>query len=103
MLIQINDPKRLASAEFTEHIEQRIATVLARSEGRLTRVEVHLGDINAKKGGVDKRCLIEARPRGLDPVVAEHLDKGLREAFHGALDQLQRVLERQAGRLSSRD
>lgn len=103
MLIQINDPKRLGSPEFIEYVEQRIATVLARSADRLTRVEVHLGDVNAKKGGVDKRCLIEARPRGLDPVVAEHLDTGLRDAFHGALDHLRTVLERQAGRLSSRD
>jgi ribosome-associated translation inhibitor RaiA len=36
---------------------------------RLTRIEVHVGDGNGgKHGKADKRCVLEARPRGMDPI-----------------------------------
>jgi hypothetical protein len=60
-------------------------------------------DLNAHKGGVDKRCLIEARPKGLDPVTAEHVGPTIQEALRGALDKLEHVFEHRFGRLEARD
>jgi hypothetical protein len=101
--IQINDPQKIVTDELAQAFERSVNDLLAPFAARITRIEIHIKDLNAQKGGVDKRCLIEARPRGLDPVVAEHEDRSLRDAFRGALDKLQRVLERRFDRLSSRE
>ena len=103
MQIRIIDPAQQVTTALAELFESTTGKVLAPHVERLTRVEIHVKDLNAEKGGVDKRCLIEARPRGLDPVVAEHDDRLVREAFRGALDKLRRVLDRRFDRLSSRD
>ncbi|MEX1024650.1 MAG: HPF/RaiA family ribosome-associated protein [Planctomycetota bacterium] len=81
------------SDSFPVFAEERIEDVLARFADKLTRVEVHITDENAQKGGVDIRCLIEARPRGLPPMTAEHRGEGVRETFSGALAKMEKVLE----------
>jgi ribosome-associated translation inhibitor RaiA len=103
MQIRINDPGHQIKDELAQQFERETLEALATHAARLTRVEIHIKDLNASKGGVDKRCLIEARPRGLDPLVAEHEERSLHEAFRGALDKLQRVLARRFDRLSSRE
>ena len=102
MQVQINSPQESLPAAFVELIENRVENALASYATRLTRVEIHFKDLNAQKGGIDKRCLIEARPRGLDPVAADHESAEIADAFRGALDKLQRVLQRRFGKLSSR-
>ena len=77
-------------------------TVTGTNPPQQPRVEVHLRDTNGQKGGSDKRCLIEARPRGLDPWTAEHEAVSLKEAFQGALGKLSRVLEHKFGRITSK-
>lgn len=75
------------------YIERTLATRLEHFTERLTRVEVHLKDQNSrKKNGVDKHCLIEARPRGLDPVAAEHDAAEWKDAVHEAVQKLERLL-----------
>ena len=103
MHIQINAPHRTLPDSFVAHVENRLNEALAPHAKRLSRLEVHFQDLNGQKGGIDKRCLLEARPRGLDPVAAEDLGEAFEGAFRGALEKLQRVLERRFGRLSSRD
>jgi len=88
---------------FPALVESTVRNALRPYEERLTRIEVHLRDLNGNKGGVDKRCVIEARPRGLDPVVADHESDKVNLAFHGALEKLQRVLDKRFGRLAARD
>jgi hypothetical protein len=102
MQVQINAPNESLPDALVELIENTVREGLAHHADRLTRVEIHLRDLNAQKGGVDKRCLIEARPRGLDPVAADHQSEGIRDALRGALEKLQRVLEHRFGKLSSR-
>ena len=75
------------------YIEKTLATQLEHFAARLTRVEVHLKDQNSKrKNGVDKHCLIEARPRGLDPIAAEHDASEWKVAVHEAVLKLERAL-----------
>ena len=83
-------------------VEAAIAQSLERFAGRLTRVEVYLKDVNADKGGIDKHCLLEARPRGLDPVTAGHQAGSSLDAVTGAVGKLERVLEHRLGRLGER-
>lgn len=84
------------------YVERNLMDVLKHHEERLTRVEVHLKDLNSsKKNGVDKRCLIEARPRGMDPVAAEHDASEFRDAVHQAALKLERVLQHKIGKQRS--
>lgn len=103
MQIQINSPQTQLPDALREFIDKNTAERLGHHAGMLTRIEVHLSDTNANKGGIDKRCLMEARPRGLDPLVAEHEATEYKDAFKGALDKLHRVLEKRFGKLSARE
>ena len=104
MQVQINSDNNVAvSDDLSREIESSVRRTLDRFEQRLTRVEVHLGDENSHKGGAqDKRCQIEARPRGLDPVSATDQAGTLEEAVRGAAQKLARVLDSTFGRLSDR-
>jgi ribosome-associated translation inhibitor RaiA len=70
MEIQFNsDSSVMGTENVAERIEAQLRQRLGRFEDRLTRLEVHVGDDNGSKGGgADKRCTIEARPRGGEPV-----------------------------------
>ncbi|MEL7473134.1 MAG: ribosome-associated translation inhibitor RaiA [Planctomycetota bacterium] len=82
------------SDAVNEHVHGEIDRFLRRFAERLTRIEVHLSDVNEGKSGPDdKRCMMEARPKGLDPMVAEHHAEDLYAAIDGAAKKLQRVLD----------
>jgi ribosomal subunit interface protein len=91
--IDVPDPLR-------GYVERNLNEVLRHYLDRLTRVEVHLRDLNSsKKNGVDKHCLIEARPRGMDPVAAEHNAPEFRDAVHQAALKLERALQHRIDKL----
>jgi len=69
---------------------------------RLQRVEVYLQDLNSHKGGVDKRCAIEAHVAGHQPVAVSNEAPTVDEAVSGAIEKLLRALEHTLGRLSDR-
>ncbi len=83
--VDLPDPLRL-------FIEKKLAEKLAHVAERLTRVEVHLKDLNAHKNGRDKRCTLEARPRGMEPVAVEVDADSAQEAVHQAVEKLERAL-----------
>ncbi|MEO0511587.1 MAG: HPF/RaiA family ribosome-associated protein [Planctomycetota bacterium] len=76
MHIEISYQNLPHSDKLNEHVHETLSKRFARFGERLTRVEVHLGDVNEhKKGPDDKRCMIEVRPAGRDPIaVEEHAD-----------------------------
>ena len=72
MQIQIHWTDVESSAALTTHVEEQVHHALRHCEDHFTRVDVHLHDDNADKSGPnDKRCKIEARPRGAEPLVVE--------------------------------
>jgi ribosome-associated translation inhibitor RaiA len=89
------------SADLSSHVEALVQDTLGRFTDRLTRVEVFLADENsAQKGGeLDKRCTMEARPNGLQPIVVTHEAATLDQALYGAADKLEHTLKRHLGRL----
>jgi hypothetical protein len=101
MKIQVNSDKTIAvDAGMTGFVEGEVNRVLGRFAGRLTRVEVHLSDIDSKKsqGQADKRCLIEARPAGSRPLSATALAPQLAAAVGMAAGKMQRSLTTFFGR-----
>ena len=101
MQIHVNTDKNIEGSEaLSDWVSAEIHTRLDRSSQQITRIEVHLSDENAgKTGGSDKRCLIEARLEGLQPVAAHDQDATIEDAFNGAAKKLQRVLTTTLGKL----
>ena len=104
MQVQVNSGNSVeVNEEFATFVEDEVRHTLRQFEPRLTRVEVHVNDLNSHKGGTqDKRCQIEARPNGLDPVSASHDAASEAEAVRGAAAKMQRVLDSLFGKLSDR-
>ena len=69
----------------------------------LTRVEVHLNDENAGKSGAqDKRCQMEARIKGHQPLSVTHKAESLDLAVDGAADKLLRAITNLSGKLEKK-
>jgi ribosome-associated translation inhibitor RaiA len=100
MQIQVNTDNNVEGHQrLADHIRARVSATLDQFSDRLTRVEVHLSDENSSKsGGKDKRCLLEARPAGHQPVAVSHQAETLEEAFEGAAEKLEKRLESTLGR-----
>jgi ribosome-associated translation inhibitor RaiA len=102
MQVQFNsDSSVMGTENVAERIEAAVRDKLARFEDRLTRVEIHVRDVNgAKHGADDKACMIEARPRGGRPIgVTEHaakVDDAARKAANTLAQRLERVLGKEA-------
>lgn len=102
MQFQFNsDSSVMGTDNVAERIENSVRSKLARFEERLTRVEVHVSDENARKGGADdKTCMIEVRPRGEKPIgVTEHasdVDTAARKAAGTMVQRLERVLGKES-------
>jgi hypothetical protein len=100
--IQVNTDDNIEGRdELAGQIEAEVSATLSRFSDQITRVEVHLSDENAgKSGSADKRCLIEARPAGRQPIAVSHEGATLEEAYRGAAKKLRSSLESTLGRAS---
>ena len=92
-----------ATGGLVDSVESEIESGLSRFSSRLTRVEVHLADENAGKSGpADKRCTIEARPTGQQPVAVTDHAASESDACRGAVRKLHRLLDSRFGRIEDR-
>lgn len=101
MTILINSDNNITGTEeLSNSVESTIAGALKRYDEQITRVEVHLNDENShKSGNSDKRCMLEARLEGMQPIaVTAHADT-IQEALKGALGKLKSSLDTTLGRL----
>lgn len=94
MQIQVNSDKNIeVSVETAADVASMIKSDLGRFEDRITRVEVHLSDQNAGKfGSDDKRCKLEVRLAGRDPVIATQNHQSVMQAVTGAVDSVKNSL-----------
>lgn len=95
MKIQINTDNHIADREsLVEKDEATITDTLGHLAKHVTRVEVHLSDENGEKtGGRDKRCMMEARLEGRQPIAVTDESNNLEEAIAGAADKLKSAVE----------
>jgi hypothetical protein len=100
MKIQVNSDKTIAvNASLIRPVEGEVRRVLGRFAIRLTRVEIHLSEVdNRQRGQTDKRCLIEVRPTGARPLSASGLATKMADAVRYALGKMQRSLTTIFGR-----
>lgn len=93
------DSSVMGTENVAERIEEQLRNRLGRFEDRLTRLEVHVRDTNAAKGGGDdKNCTIEARPRGAAPVTVTAQASDVDAAARQAGSKMATLLERQFGK-----
>ena len=79
-----------------------ISEGLSRFSDQITRLEVHLSDENSLKEGLnDKRCLLEARLEGRQPIAVKNQANNLEQAVVGAVDKLKVSLDTKIGRLKN--
>lgn len=103
MQIQINTDNHIEGGnELTQQVEAILEGALGRFSERITRVEVHLTDENssAKGGGDDKRCVLEARLTGMQPVKVSDQGSSISHAVQGATDKMKTLLGRTLDRLA---
>lgn len=96
MQIMVNSDHHIhASAALKDKVRGRVSEKLKRFDDHLTRIEVHFNDENSHKAGnQDKRCQLEARLKGRDPLSVSHHAEQLEQALDGAIDKIGTVLER---------
>ncbi len=83
--------------------EQTVATMLGHLTDRLSRIEVHLADVNGARGGADDiRCTIEARPEGMQPQTVTHHDETVEAALRGGARKIRSLLDSEFGKLGRR-
>jgi len=104
MLFQLRTDNHIPNREgLAQGIQADVeSALLPHFSERLRRIEVYLQDLNAKKGGVDKRCAIEAHLAGHQPVAVTNEATNVDEAVSGAVDKLLHALEHTLGRLQDR-
>jgi ribosome-associated translation inhibitor RaiA len=101
MQVQFNTDESVDGREaLGRHAEDVVQRVLGRFSDDVTRVEIHLSDINGNKAGDnDKRCLMEARVAGRQPIAVTDEANTLHQAIDGAAQKLKRSLDSTLGKL----
>jgi ribosome-associated translation inhibitor RaiA len=101
MQIQINTDRNIQGHEaLAERVRGTVAGALSRFSEHITRVEVHFSEENAKKRVQnDKRCLMEVRLEGRQPIAVSDQADTLGQAIDGAADKMIHLLESTFGRL----
>lgn len=100
MKIQVNTDTHIEGREaLAAQVSATVERTLQHFQSRVTRVEVHLSDQNGGKAGqADKRCVMEARLEGRQPIAATDQATTLQQAVQGAADKLARQIDSQLGR-----
>ncbi|MEE1897596.1 HPF/RaiA family ribosome-associated protein [Flavobacterium rakeshii] len=95
MQININTNNHVeGSQRMKDYFKGVVADSLKRFEDKVTRVEVHVGDENShKEGDTDKKCTIEARIAGMQPVAVTNHSNTVEKAVDGAIDKIKKVLD----------
>ncbi len=101
MYIQINTDHNIEGHQaLNAQVSGVVESALSRFSDDITRVEVHLSDVNSnKKGGDDDmRCMIEARIKGRQPIAITHQAATVDQVVDGAVDKLVSLIETTLGR-----
>ncbi|GAB3015314.1 hypothetical protein GCM10027051_18860 [Niabella terrae] len=95
MVIEINADKHLSvHGAYAEKIKGIIQKELDRFADILTRTDVYFSDENAtRKTSDDKRCTLEARIKGKNPIAASAFGDSYDQALNAAIDKLRASLK----------
>jgi hypothetical protein len=103
MKIQFNTDKNINGTEdFISSLTILVEENLEKFSSQITRIEVHLSDEDGDKDGLKaKRCLLEARLSGMNPIAVSSQSDTEEQAVYESLNKLKSSLETIFGRLNS--
>lgn len=102
MQIQINTDRHVDGNEtWSSEVEAELRDKLARFAERITRIELHLGDVNADRAGDDMRCVIEARLASRQPISVTEQAANAGQAVSGAIGKMHSALDSSLGKTLS--
>ncbi len=90
MRIEIRTLNQGLAAHQREFIERRLLYALGRFGSRIRRVLVRVEDLNGPRGGLDKRCHVEAHLAGPGLLVVDVRDVELEPAVSRAAERMAR-------------
>jgi len=95
MQIQVHTDRNIEGTEaLAAEVKAVVEAALSHVSEHITRVEIHLSDQNGSKSGPDdKRCVMEARLEGRQPIAVTHEAATVEQAVDGAAERLQRSVE----------
>src|SRR4051812_14155352 len=101
MQVEVNTDNHIdGTDELSRLVENEVESALGRFGEQIIRVIVQLNDTNSHKSGDrDKRCLMEARIAGHQPVAVSHEADSLEEAITATAEKLERTLDHILGKL----
>ena len=92
-----------ADKRMIAYVKEEVSNTLSIFEDRVTRVEVHLADVNGPKSDLDAiNCKLEARPKGLQPLMVSSRDSTIHNAVSAAATKMKSALQTRFGKLSNR-
>jgi hypothetical protein len=105
MQVQVNTSNGVANKESLERFAaDYLNGCLARFANEITTVQVQLSDENSvRNGAADKRCMLEARMTGHEPLAVNHHAENQDLAFRGAAEKLVHLLDHKLGKLDRHD
>jgi hypothetical protein len=103
MIFQFNSDNRIpADATAADRVEAIVRGRLGHVSDRLSRVEVHVGDVNGPRGGDDIKCAVELRPNGMKPISATDEAASVEAAVASATDKALSAYDRLVGKQTTR-
>ena len=104
MQFQFNTDANIQGDDRLAEVAETVVTsALGHLTDRLSRIEVHLVDVNGAKGGADDiHCTIDARPEGMQPQTVTHSDANVDAALRGASKKIRALLDSEFGKLGRR-
>ena len=98
MLIDIRTVGFTLTDAIRSHVEERTATALGWAGRFIGKVTVRLEDVNADRGGIDKRCRIVADVKRRQPIITEVVSNDLYAAIDEAESRMRQVARRRLER-----
>lgn len=104
MKIQLNTDKHIQGTEALETmVSEKVNHELKFFADKISRIEVHLSDQNALKGGPDDiQCKIEARVEGMQPLTVASKSGSKEKAVDVALDKMKATLGTVFGKMKNK-
>ncbi|SDA49525.1 ribosomal subunit interface protein [Algoriphagus alkaliphilus] len=104
MIVQLNTDKNIeGTAGLETFVSEKVNSGLKHFVENITRIEVHLSDQNADKGGSDDiHCKIEARLEGIQPVIVVGKSGSKEKALDEAVDKMKAKLGTIMGKIKNK-
>lgn len=88
--------------KMKDFVRDSVDKNLDRFKDLITRVEVHFSDQNGSKNGPkDKKCVIEARLKGLSPIAVSSQEDDIHKAVAFAIDKVKASLNTTVGKMKA--